>query len=251
MIKFLSLIFLVTKFSFPSFASSTQLNNLFDSLHPILSLSGGPGWIKPGETQNVYLDYDYNNGYISNSKEQAVGFAEIFLGLQKSLATDYANQFGVAFSGSWMAKLSGEVWQFNEPLFYNYDYTYNIRQLRLALRDKFIYEKGLFSQKINPYISGSVGLGFNKSYSYSETPLASDIVSTPAFANNAVTAFTYSIGAGLQSSLWEHVIFAVGYEFFDWGRSALGTAPGQVLNNTPSVSHLYMNSLLFSMTYTV
>jgi opacity protein-like surface antigen len=252
MIKFLTYAFLSSLLSFPIFAKPNTSYKLCDlCAHPLLSLSGGPAWINPGTTQNLYLDYDYNNAYRPNSNQQPIGFAEVYLALQKNINTNVANQFGVAFSGSWMAKVNGQVWQYNDPLFYNYDYTYNLRQLRLALRDKIIYEQGIFDQKMMPYITGSVGLGFNQSYTYSETPLSSSIIANPAFSNKSLNAFTYSVGAGLQTCPWNHFVFGVGYEFMDWGRSALGAASGQVLNVAPSMSHLYMNTLLFSITFTV
>jgi len=252
MAKFLTLCFLSSLLCLPVFSQSAKLQDLSELFaHPILTLSGGPGWINPGTTQNLDLDYDYNNGYVPTSNQQVIGFGEVYLALQKSINTNLANQFGIAFSGSWMAKNTGQVWQYNEPLFYNYDYTYNVRQLRLALRDKLIFEQGLFNQKVMPYVTGSVGIGFNRSYSYTETVLSSAVSTNPAFANNSLNAFTYSVGAGLQTCPWNHFIFGVGYEFMDWGRSALGSAPGQVLNTAPSMSHLYMNTLLFNITFAV
>ena len=231
------------------FAQENKVQN-FKKLfsHPVMAITGGPGWVNPGDKQNLYLDYDFNNGYRSQQNNQPVGFLEAYIALQHQLDEKNTNQFGVAFSGAWMAKRTGQVWQYNNPEFYNYDYTYNLRQLRLALRDKLIFDQGLFNQKLMPYITGSVGIGFNKAYSYTETPLDTSIVSSPSFSNRTVNAFTYSVGGGVQTAPWNNLIFAVGYEFMDWGRSSLGMASGQILPGAPGMSHLYMNSLLFSVT---
>ncbi len=43
----------------------------------------------------------------------------------------------------------------------------------------------------------------------------------------------------------------VGYEFADWGKNQLGRAPGQTLNTGLSMSHYYINSILFNITYTL
>lgn len=251
MFKFLTLGFLSILFSFTVFAQENRFQAYVLCSHPILTLSGGPGWVDPGTTQNLYLDYDYNNGYLPGSNQQPIGFGEVYLAVQKSLNTNLDNQFGIAFSGAWMAKVNGQVWQYNDPLFYNYVYSYNLNSLRLALRDKIIFDQGIGSQIIRPYITGSVGIAWNHSESFIQSPLSTDIPLTPAFSDRTQNAFTYSAGAGLQTQAWNHLVFAVGYEFFDWGRSALAAAPGQSINSGLSMSHLYMNTLLFSISYTV
>jgi opacity protein-like surface antigen len=251
-IKYLMLGLLSTFTSFQVYSAkliTKKWNDFF--VHPIFTVSGGPGWITPGVTQDIYLSPDYDNGYINTSKQQPVGFGEINFSLQQDIHPKISNQFGIAFSGAWMAKVNGQVWQYNDPLFYNYVYSYNVNSLRLALRDKIIFDQGIGSQMIRPYITGSVGIAWNHSYSYIQSPLSTDIPVTPAFSDRTQNAFTYSAGAGLQTQTWNNLVFAVGYEFIDWGGSALAAAPGQSINSGLSMSHLYMNTLLFSISYTV
>ena len=71
----------------------------------------------------------------------------------------------------------------------------------------------------------------------------------PNFTSNTTTAFTYTLGAGVQRHLNQHLQAGVGYEFADWGRSQLSRASGQTLNTGLSLSHLYTNGFLFNLTY--
>jgi len=250
--KYCTLVPLSLFVSFTVFSAQFIIKNQSNFFkHRIFTVSGGPGFINPGNTQDIYLSPDYDNGYIHQSNKHPIGFGEIYFSLQRDIHPKIANQFGIAFSGAWMAKVNGQVWQYNDPLFYNYVYSYNVSSLRLALRDKMIFDNGFASQSIRPYITGSVGIAWNNSYSFIQSPLLTDIPVTPAFANRSQNAFTYSAGAGLQTQAWNHLVFAVGYEFFDWGRSSLAAAPGQTLNSAPSMTHLCMNTLLFSISYIV
>ena len=69
------------------------------------------------------------------------------------------------------------------------------------------------------------------------------------FASNSTTAFTYTLGAGVQRQLNPHWQAGIGYEFADWGRSQLNRASGQTLNSGLSLSQLYTNGFLFNLTY--
>ncbi|HAT8718368.1 TPA: porin family protein, partial [Legionella pneumophila] len=62
-------------------------------------------------------------------------------------------------------------------------------------------------------------------------------------------AFTYTLGAGVQKSISEHWQLGVGYEFADWGKSELGRASGQTLNEGLKLNHLYTNGVVLNLTY--
>lgn len=64
-----------------------------------------------------------------------------------------------------------------------------------------------------------------------------------------VTAFVYTLSAGIQKALNSRWQVGAGYEFADWGQSQLGRASGQTLNSGLSLKHLYTNGILFNLTY--
>lgn len=71
----------------------------------------------------------------------------------------------------------------------------------------------------------------------------------PNFADHTKTAFTYTLGVGVQKAFNDHWQVGIGYEFADWGKSKLGRASGQTMNSGLALNHLYTNGILFNLTY--
>ncbi len=102
---------------------------------------------------------------------------------------------------------------------------------------------------LKPYVSGSLGVGFNQAYHFNITPTIFAAVPAPNFTSNTTVAFTYTLGIGLQRAINAHWKVSAGYEFADWGKSQLGTALGQTLGAGLSLNHLYTNGIQFSLSY--
>jgi opacity protein-like surface antigen len=101
-----------------------------------------------------------------------------------------------------------------------------------------------------PWISGSIGVGFNRSNDFYNHPIISEAVPQSNFTDHTQTSFTYTVGAGIQKILNPNWQAGVGYEFADWGQSHLNRAAGQTQGHGLSLSHLYTNGLMFNITYT-
>jgi hypothetical protein len=223
-----------------AFATSLSLPN-------VLTLSGGPQWTIPGQSQQIYLDNVGSNYYKNMSSLQAVGTGELFVGYTKPIS--WINmQWGGLISGSGVAKVKGEIWQLNDPDFNNLSYSYKVNQFKVGLRTKWMPNRS-FRWGYLPYVTGSVGVGFNRSFSFTNNILISSAVQNPNFQDNTLTSFTYSIGAGFQKSITSKIDVGLGYEMYDWGPSGLGTAPGQTLNTGLKMNHLYAHTLLASVIY--
>ena len=130
--------------------------------------------------------------------------------------------------------------------FNNYTYNHQVRHTHLALKGKLLADR---SYILTPWVSGSLGVGFNQAHGFSNAPTISQAVVMPNFASNTTTAFTYTLGVGVERHVNQHWEVGVGYEFADWGKSQLNRASGQTLNSGLSLSHLYANGFLFSLTY--
>ena len=116
----------------------------------------------------------------------------------------------------------------------------------IATKSKVLIDKGYW---LTPWISGSLGIGFNTAHDFQNTPLINEAVVNPNFASHTQVAFTYTVGVGLQKTLNQHWQAGLGYEFADWGQSLLGRAAEQTLNNGLALNHLYTNGILFNLTY--
>lgn len=73
---------------------------------------------------------------------------------------------------------------------------YNNRSLRQWLR-----QWGLVVVTIG---KASLGVGFNRAASYTNTPLIFPAVRTPDFTNHTKTAFSWTVGAGAQVPVNDH-----------------------------------------------
>lgn len=215
-------------------------------LNYVVTLSAGPTWADPGKTQTFYLAPEIEKTYVADNSTRTLAAGEIFLGVQKVLSEHTLGQLGLAVAGAGNAKLSGIIWDDADPQFDNFSYSYRINHLHVAAKAKLLFDRGYV---VIPWISASAGVGFNHAYDFNNTPLIFEAVQMPNFSSNTKTAFTYTLGAGIQKAISNHWQVGVGYEFADWGKSQLDRAAGQTLNSGLSLDHLYTNGVMFNITY--
>ncbi len=218
---------------------------------PLLMLSGGPAWQSGGKTQTLTLQPVVQNTYVPNSAYTALGSGAIFLAVQTPFYKTLEGAVGVAFTGSGTAKMRGDVWQDASPNFSNFTYNYKVNQFRVAFKARVVETEPKYKFKgLQPYLSGEVGGGFNRSTGYYTTRTIDTAVLQPPFVSNTVSSVSYAFGAGLQGKVNSHFQVAVGYEFADWGKYQLGPANGQTTQARLGASNLYVNELQFSILYT-
>ena len=212
----------------------------------VSTLSVGPVWGQAGNTQSFYLTPEIAKTFAANQTTNTLASGELFVGMQKTISTSLTAQVGLAIAATSAASVSGLIWDDEVPRFANHSYSYKAQYSHVAVKSKILMDKG---SVFTPWLSGSLGLGFNSAYDFQNTPLIYEAVANPNFTSNTQLAFTYSIGVGLQKALNQHWFTGVGYEFADWGQSRLGRASEQTLNNGIALNHFYTNGLLFNLTY--
>ncbi len=213
---------------------------------PVISLSGGATWAKAGDTQTFFLAPDIEKTYWAQKTSKGLATGELFLGMQKLLSSEIQAQLGLALAATANTNLQGEIWDDADPQFNNYVYQYKIQHSRIALKGKLIADKGYWAM---PYLSGSVGVGFNRAHEFTNTPVIFEALPNNNFSDHTQSAFTYTIGLGLQKAIDTHWQFGLGYEFADWGKSQLNRAQEQTFNTGLKLSHLYTNGVLLNVTY--
>ncbi len=210
------------------------------------TFSAGPVWGASAETQTIELAPDIVKTYTMEESNDAIFDGEVFLGIQKTLSQTLQGQLGVAVGFTNNTSLHGSIWDDADPEFNNFIYSYKLQHTHVAAKAKLLAELGLVAM---PWVSGSIGVGFNDAHGFNNTPIIFEALPTPNFASHTETSFTYTVGAGLQKALNDHWQVGVGYEFADWGKSRLGRAEGQTLNSGLSLNHFYTNGVLFNLTY--
>ncbi|MFO2970957.1 porin family protein [Legionella pneumophila serogroup 10] len=210
------------------------------------SLSAGPVWANAGKTQTFYLAPELEKTYAATKESNTFASGELFVGMQKALMASLQGQLGLALATTGNAHLQGIIWDDADPEFNNHSYQYKIQHTRFAVKGKLLMDKGYW---LIPWVSGGLGVGLNRAHEYSNTPLIFEALPNPDFTNHTQTAFTYTLGAGVQKALNTHWQVGVGYEFADWGKSNLGPSFGQTLGSGLAINHLDTNGVLFNLTY--
>ena len=211
------------------------------------TFSIGPTWTNPGSQQTLQLTSQIEKTYTAYKPQNTLADGEVFLGMKKDLPYNLFTHIGIAGALTSQAGLSGEIWDDASPQFNNYVYGYHIQHGHVALKAKVFKE---LSYTVLPWVSASVGVGFNRAKNFHNSPLIAQAVTQNNFQNHIQTSFTYTVGAGLQKIINTNWQAGVGYEFADWGQSHLNPASGQTRGTGLSLSHLYTNGLMFNITYT-
>ena len=212
----------------------------------VSSVSMGPVWEDGGQTQTFFLAPNIIKTYAAEQKTRALFDGEVFVGIQKELPNAFQGQLGLAVAATSNARLSGNIWDDAEAIFNNYSYNYQIQHTHIAVKGTLLADHGYW---FIPWVSASLGVGFNDAHGFQNTPLISEALTMPNFASHTETSFTYTLGIGLQKALNPHWQVGVGYEFADWGQSQLNRALDQTLSSGLSLNHLYTNGVLFNLTY--
>lgn len=219
----------------------------------LVGLSGGPTWVTGNQGQTFNLQPDVKKTYTAdNNRSEYFPTGEIFIGWQMPLVVPMVkqsilSQLGIVVAAAGNAKLTGDILEDADPEFNNFNYQYKVNHTHVAIQGRLIGSNcGCI---LEPYISGSVGVGFNHAYNFSIHPKIVEEVPAPPFNSNTTTTFIYTLGVGLQTSFNTHLQAAVGYEFADWGKTQLARANGQTQNQGITQSHLYAHQLQLSLFY--
>jgi opacity protein-like surface antigen len=238
---------LFTLLSAPVFAGTMGPVVQDSKINWVGALSIGPTWTSPGSQQTLSLTPQIEKTYTAYKPNNTLADGEVFLGIQRDLPYNLFTHVGIAGAFTSQAGLSGQIWDDADPAFNNYIYGYHIQHGHVALKAKVFKD---LDYRVLPWVSGSVGLGFNRSNGFYNTPIISEAVTQNNFGNYTQTSFTYTVGAGLQKIINQNFQAGIGYEFSDWGQSRLNAAPGQTIGTGLSLSNLYTNGLMFNITYT-
>ncbi|KTD36781.1 Sporulation related domain protein [Legionella nautarum] len=157
---------------------------------------------------------------------------------------------GLRYQRVFARNVGKSILQYSMPEFANYGYNWQIySDVALATAKLNFFQYRAFT----PYLSGSVGAGFNKARSYKEVALQGVTPRiSPAFTYNLTTQFAYNVGAGVDLQLSSRFIVSLGYEYQDLGSVSSGSGTGsswagRVLN----LGSYRSNAALLSVNYLI
>ncbi|WP_419420072.1 hypothetical protein ACNVED_01890 [Legionella sp. D16C41] len=223
----------------------------------VITLSMGPTWASPGETQTYYTppgispNYQYTQ-YLARETTETVTSGEVFFALQRPLTPWVTQRLGIAFAATTEADLHGTLALNLIPVA---SYRYKISHAHVALKGLFFACPDLW---IQPYISGSFGYSFNASDSFKTNPPLNfynynngnnGALTLLKFPASTKGSFAYTIGLGFQVKLAKNWEFGMGYELADWGRSQLKKSYFGEVFPPPKIGSVYAHQLQFSLSY--
>ena len=229
------------------FFSELSWSGASSIITPLITFSAGPAWYHAGHSETIWLQPDFQNKYVALTPLHQLTSGELFLGLQHLILNRGFGQLGIAFATTTPAHLQGNIWETADPLFDNFTYQYKITHMHVALKTKWLLNA--WRASILPYISASIGVGWNKAYDFSMQPLIFEALPTSGFQAQRNTALTYTLGVGLEKILTAHWHLNIGYQFSDWGASYLKSLPMQMSNLSLGLNHLYNQQLQCAISY--
>lgn len=212
--------------------------------HSFATLTLGPEWIKPGHSQELSLLPSFINSYRANSSYKLAALFGLALGIERPINGRFY-QLGLAGYINTTVRAKGDVWQFGLPEFNNFIYRYNVKSQRLLVTGKILQP---LNQITYLYLSGELGSGFNKAYSYHETPVSETAVAPEPFKNRVKTSFAWGVGTGIDLDINYLLRLGIGYQFADLGKAKLFPSSAQLTNQSLSIAHLYSHQLRVQIT---
>jgi len=121
-----------------------------------------------------------------------------------------------------------------------------VRNTRIAVKGKVLLDNNYW---LIPWVSGSIGVGFNHAHGFTKTPVIFEALPNANFTDNTKTTLSYTLGAGVQKAISAHYQIGLGYEFADWGKTSLNRAQGQTLNTGLKTGNIYSHAIMANITY--
>lgn len=208
----------------------------------MLSLNDSRAKVK--QSSNIELSPNTTNFYYAESQKVSIFGGELFVGYEKRVNEWVAIQFGAEGALTNDARLRGIIVQNQDPD--SLYYFYKIYHGYVGAKGRLVAHK---EKVLQPYISGSLGAGFNNSHGFINKSNNPAVPTTANFASNLTTAISYIVGGGVEARLDDNIKIGVGYEYSGWGKSKLGIIPGQTTNSGPGLANIYTNSLQISIIY--
>ena len=223
----------------------------------VMALSGGFANMRADHAQS-YLGTDDNVfTYASQGRSHNTGMVGVFLGEEfnaPQINPALRFQAGLEYAYFGNNKRNGSHTVGIEPstsTLYQYSYAIQSQQL-MAVAKILTMQHAVYL----PYVSVGLGAAFNHSEQFKASTLETGSVNlTPHYQDGSKTAFTYALGAGVETRMSDHLRFGLGYRFTDLGKASFGN--GHVTFNdysyptafTLTTQHLYTNLIVAQFSY--
>lgn len=216
----------------------------------VVALRVGWDYASVGKSQHIQLlntdpAPDFFDSEQENSSRAVFGG---FLGIEFPLRYHYPMrwQTGVAFYQTDNFETDGIEYFFSLPAFGDKEYSYQIKNQRVMIENKFLFKmyRGLYG-----YLLGGVGIAINNASDYHEESLDFTTPATGVFQDNTTASLSYSLGIGAELSVLDPFRIAVGYQYSDLGQITLGEYNNSNTGETLTHNHTPTQELILQFSY--
>lgn len=234
---------------------STQMN-----ANPLnVFISSGPNYTKLNNEQLVQINDAVINDAVINAYQPwqktnrqifwAIGANHTVTQKESSF---YQLSLGAAGYFFHLGEVNGvEYPLINEGIFDTLNYSYRAKSKTALAEARITYSQ----YKLKPFALVGLGISWNRFYNYYDTATNPELTAAPAspFSNATQHHFAYELGAGIQYELWNdqshqmQYTVSAGYQYFNLGKGALGSAPLHTSPDPLKVKNLYTQGMVFSL----
>lgn len=226
-------------------APATSTTTLSAKTRWIFGVNFGGAIAQVGKSETIMTQPGASNNYVNNTLLQTKLFAGAFAGLDFSLLPKLNYQLTLAYNQITPYSVNGQLEQFSDKSFTNFNYDYKIQSQQLFLNSKLVLNA---TRHVHPYAMIGLGTAFNKASAFTPTSIDDTGVNPGIFADHSVTNFAYTLGLGVDIDVSKQVRVGGGYRFANLGKTNLGVAPSFVSTQGLS-TNLLTHELLATITY--
>lgn len=213
----------------------------------------GAGWMSPFGTDQTNFSpsgipgFPYDAYVVNNTKTSTQISA--FAGYQWRRDSEWIPATSLSFEYIYTFPLSldGDILVNNLQDSRNFNYKYDIsQQIPMAKLKLDLYRW----QKFMPYVSGGIGVAFNRVYNYSQNaiPGATLMIKRFGYTSTTTSQFAGSVGAGIDYWINYNSQISLGYELAYYGKARTGGGQGP-LNGTRLETNFNSNAVVLKGTY--
>jgi opacity protein-like surface antigen len=154
---------------------------------------------------------------------------------------------GLFYQHLFTSNIGGTITQYSDPAFSNYNYDWDVSSdLLLGLLKINVFKVST----VSPYVLGGLGIAFNRSSDYQETPfLGVDPRVTPNFASHTTGQLAYSAGGGIDFQFWPQLIFSAEYQYQNLGHISTGSGTYAWSGQSLSLDSYHVNTFLVNASF--
>lgn len=191
----------------------------------------------------------YNVDYYSTNNTNPTANFAIEAGYRWLRNQKFIPAYAISFryQHSLEADIGGQITQYSLPEFTNYSYRWNISSNIFLVMAKMNL---LEWHHLLPYLSGGIGMAFNRASGFKETAFANVTPRvSPGFGSNTRSQLAYNLGAGMDWQVHPKVIFSLDYEFQELDSVASSAGVSSWAGNKLYSRRYQTNSVMIGVTY--